>query len=376
MDDSPKVRHCTLGMSVRFPDLPWCGTAPRGFLATWQRLVGPCCVPIAPTAARPQAAGAAGRRVGRADLPRDAGPWHAGRTFRVSVRRLVGRQLVGRPTRAPAVADLRAFCDGACCVRLRELSRSRSAYWRGWRVVALDRTQFSLTNTPQITAAIAKVVAARSWPRGVREDLDRGAAGSRPAQSAGRGHRPPRRVGMDAGAACSRSCPSGPCCRGTGSLWRGGLVGPARAACARVGSRFCCARAAPPSPASSIACAMAPAWSGSHCAPAQPDPDTRVARGPRDSRARGRRGHRAHQTRLWTSLLDPHRAGARTRPGLCAALGTRAVFRELKPASGRASAPESHRRDGGARDRRPRPRQCGPRGRAPSRRPRRDLGCA
>jgi hypothetical protein len=32
----------------------------------------------------------------------------------------------------------------------------REAFWRGWRLVALDGTQFSLINTPQITATIAK----------------------------------------------------------------------------------------------------------------------------------------------------------------------------------------------------------------------------
>lgn len=32
----------------------------------------------------------------------------------------------------------------------------RDAFWRGWRLVALDGTQFSLINTPQITATIKK----------------------------------------------------------------------------------------------------------------------------------------------------------------------------------------------------------------------------
>jgi hypothetical protein len=32
----------------------------------------------------------------------------------------------------------------------------RDAFWRGWRLVALDGTQFSLTNTPQVTAAFTK----------------------------------------------------------------------------------------------------------------------------------------------------------------------------------------------------------------------------
>jgi hypothetical protein len=32
----------------------------------------------------------------------------------------------------------------------------REAFWRGWRLVALDGTQFSLPNTPQVTATLAK----------------------------------------------------------------------------------------------------------------------------------------------------------------------------------------------------------------------------
>lgn len=32
----------------------------------------------------------------------------------------------------------------------------RAAFWRGWRLVALDGTQFSLTNTPQVTATLKK----------------------------------------------------------------------------------------------------------------------------------------------------------------------------------------------------------------------------
>ncbi len=34
--------------------------------------------------------------------------------------------------------------------------RHRDAFWRGWRLVALDGTQFSLTNTPQILATLPK----------------------------------------------------------------------------------------------------------------------------------------------------------------------------------------------------------------------------
>lgn len=35
-------------------------------------------------------------------------------------------------------------------------SRHRDAFWQGWRLVALDGTQFSLTNTPQVLATFVK----------------------------------------------------------------------------------------------------------------------------------------------------------------------------------------------------------------------------
>jgi Transposase DDE domain len=41
-------------------------------------------------------------------------------------------------------------------LRPKATRRQRDAFWRGWRLVALDGTQFSLINTPQITATIEK----------------------------------------------------------------------------------------------------------------------------------------------------------------------------------------------------------------------------
>ena len=68
-----------------------------------------------------------------------------------------------------------ALCDSACSDRrtrlpwqvfadlmrralrpLASLRRHPDAFWRGWRLVALDGTQFSLTNTPQLKGAIKK----------------------------------------------------------------------------------------------------------------------------------------------------------------------------------------------------------------------------
>lgn len=41
-------------------------------------------------------------------------------------------------------------------LRPRATRRHNEAFWRGWRLVAIDGTQFSLTNTPQITATLDK----------------------------------------------------------------------------------------------------------------------------------------------------------------------------------------------------------------------------
>jgi len=39
--------------------------------------------------------------------------------------------------------------------------RQREAFWRGWRLTALDGTQYSVTNTPQVTATTTKAKARR-----------------------------------------------------------------------------------------------------------------------------------------------------------------------------------------------------------------------
>lgn len=77
-----------------------------------------------------------------------------------------------------------ALCDSACSDRrsrlpwqvfadllrrtLRPLANRRQhpdAFWRGWRLVALDGTQFSLTNTPQLKGAIKRGVIKKNKSR-------------------------------------------------------------------------------------------------------------------------------------------------------------------------------------------------------------------
>jgi Transposase DDE domain len=46
-------------------------------------------------------------------------------------------------------------------LRPRATRRQAEAFWRGWRLLALDGTQFSLTNTPQIKGALSKAKSRR-----------------------------------------------------------------------------------------------------------------------------------------------------------------------------------------------------------------------
>ncbi|HUL74694.1 MAG TPA: IS4 family transposase [Vicinamibacterales bacterium] len=128
--------------------------APAGFLEAWNRLVATW------------------------DLP--ALPRRRGRTPRVPVRDLLPAltfhvlsgagtlsehfsQLFDAPLADSSWADRRARLPWAIFAELMQhvlrpqaTRRQPDAFWRGWRVVALDGTQFSLTNTPQIVDTLPK----------------------------------------------------------------------------------------------------------------------------------------------------------------------------------------------------------------------------
>src|SRR5437867_3545030 len=125
-----------------------------GFLTAWERLLGPAALPTPP------------RRRGRKPrvpitdlLPAltfhvMSGPGTLGDHF---------FQLFGAPLADSSWSDRRArlpweiFADlMRRALRPQARRRDREAFWRGWRLVALDGTQFSLTNTPQIVATTTK----------------------------------------------------------------------------------------------------------------------------------------------------------------------------------------------------------------------------
>lgn len=129
--------------------------APTGFLDAWNRLVGD-----APLPARAERRGRPARVPLEQLLPtltfhvmQEAG------TLAEHLRALFATDLAesswsDRRTRWPweLFAELMRRALRPRAIR----RRHREAFWRTWRLVALDGTQFSLTNTPQITAVTAK----------------------------------------------------------------------------------------------------------------------------------------------------------------------------------------------------------------------------
>ena len=131
---------------------------PLGFLDAWQRALG-TWVPTLPTRrGRPP-------RVPLTEvLP--ALTYHVLRgpgTLAAHFAELFGEPFADsswsdRRTRLPweIFADLMRHA-----LRPQATRRHRDSFWRGWRLVALDGTQFSLTNTPQMARSLRKAITRR-----------------------------------------------------------------------------------------------------------------------------------------------------------------------------------------------------------------------
>lgn len=195
-------------------------------------------------------------------------------------------------------------------LRPRATRRQPEAFWRGWRVVALDGTQFSLTNTPQIVAATTKARTRRG--RAAFAKLTTAVlveVGLHNPLAAGIG-----RHGESEWALAQRllaQLPARALLLGDRLYGVAAFVGPARAACARVGSHFLlrAGRATKPRVIRRLA-------DGSRLIQialrARPRPHSILEwLEVREIRVRvGRQGHPSHEVRLWTSLLDPRTAPA------------------------------------------------------------------
>lgn len=312
-----------------------------GFLAAWRRLVGPGGVPRIPV-----------RRGRKPRVPLDdlvaALVFHVMQTAGTLAEHF--EDLFDAPLADSSWSDRRARVPWPIFTELMQrvlrpkaTRRQREAFWRGWRLVALDGTQFSVTNTPQVAGTLTKArtrrgraAFAKLWTSvllevGVHNPL--AAAIGRDGESEW-ALAPPLLMQLP-----RRALLLGDRLYGVGAF-----VVHARAACARVGSHFLlrASRSTKPQlrqrlPDGSRLVAIA------RRAPHSP---TRILEWleMREIRVRvGRAGHRTHEVRLWTSLLDP-----RTAPALeLAQLYTQRwehelYFRELKRQVRKTDVLQSH----------------------------------
>jgi hypothetical protein len=323
---------------------------PTGFLAAWERLLGPRGVPTIP------------RRRGRKPrvpvtqlLPaltfhvmQDAGTL-ADHLFQLFREPLADSSWSDRRLRLPweIFAELMRRA-----LRPRATARQhREAFWRGWRLVALDGTQFSLINTPQITAtlekartrrgraAFAKITTAVLLELGLHNPL---------AAAIGR-------KGESEWALAQRllaQLPKGALLLGDRLYGVAAFVVQARAACARVGSHFVLrpSRSVKPRLIKRLA-------DGSRLvrlAVRAPHNPTRIVDWleVREIRVQvGRTGHRSHELRLWTSLVTPAAAPALELARLYASRWEHELyFREVKRQLRKTALLQSHTVETGAQE--------------------------
>jgi len=302
---------------------------PSGFLAAWQRLVGPRGIPAMPPRR--------GRkpRVPLSDLL-------AALTFHVMQNAGTVAEhfshLFDAALADSSWADRRARIPWAIFAELlrrvlrpRATRRQPEAFWRGWRLVALDGTQFSLTNTPQITATTTKVRTRRGRAAfakiGTVVLLEVGLHNPLAAAIG--------RAGESEWALAQRllaQLPRRALLLGDRLYGVAAFAVHARDACARVGSHFLLRATRSTKPR--VIKRLRDGTRLVAIAVRAPRNPTRILEWleVREIRVRvGRPGHRAHDLRLWTSLVDPRTAPAIELAQLYAQRWEHELyFRELK----------------------------------------------
>jgi hypothetical protein len=229
-------------------------------------------------------------------------------------------------------------------LRPKATRHQKDAFWRGWRVVALDGTTFSLTNTPQISGTIAKARTRRG--RAAFAKLTTAvllALGRHNPLAAGIG-----RHGESEWALAQRllaQLPKRALLLGDRLDGVAAFLVPARAACARVGSHFLirASRVTKPRVRRRLRDGtriVAIAVRASRRNPTQIVDWLEV----REIRVRvGRAGYRPHDVRLWTSLLEVKTAPALELARLYAQRWEHELyFRELKRIVRKTDVLQSH----------------------------------
>jgi len=324
--------------------------SPAGFLGAWEHVVGPRGVPDVPP-----------RRGRKPRVPLTqllpALTWHVMQDSGTLAEHLF--QLFREPLADSSWSDRRLRLPWEIfaelmrrALRPRATARQhRDAFWRGWRLVALDGTQFSLINTPQITAtftkaatrrgraAFAKMTTAVLLEVGLHNPL---------AAAIGR-------HGESEWALAQRLLAQLP----KRALLLGdrlyGVVVFARAAqltCRRVGSQFLLRASRTVKPRMIKRLPDGTRLVGLPVRP--PHNHNRVIEWleVREIRVRvGRPGHRSHELRLWTSLVDPRAAPALELARVYASRWEHELyFREIKRQLRRTAVLQSHTVETGAQE--------------------------
>jgi IS4 transposase len=324
--------------------------SPTGFLGAWERVVGPRGVP--------QVARRRGRKP-RVPLTQllPALTWHVMQDTGTVAEHLF--QLFREPLADSSWSDRRLRLPWEIfaelmhrALRPRATARQHpDAFWRGWRLVALDGTQFSLINTPQITGRLAKATTRRG--RAAFAKLTTAVlleVGLHNPVAAAIG-----RDGESEWALAQRllaHLPARALVLGDRLYGVTAFAVQARAACARVGSHLLlrATRSATPRVIRRLG-------DGSRLirlAVRTPANHSRIIDWleVREIRVRvGRPGHRAHELRLWTTLTDPAVAPALELARVYASRWDHELyFRELKRQLRRTPLLQSHTVETGAQE--------------------------
>ena len=323
--------------------------SPTGFLDAWVNVVGPRGVPtLAPRRGRKP-------RVPLTQLL-PALTWHVMQDTGTLAEHLF--QLFREPLADSSWSDRRLRLPWEIfaelmrrALRPRATARQhREAFWRGWRLVALDGTQFSLINTLQITtalvkartrrgrAAFAKITSAVLLEIGLHNPL--AAAIGRRGQSE-----------WELARTLLAQLPKGALLLGDRYYGVAAFVREVQAICQRVGSHFVF-RARVDLHARRVK--RLRDGSALVRVPVRAHRSSRIIGwlDAREVRVRvGRTGHRSHELRLWTSLLDPTAAPALELARVYASRWEHELyFRELKRQLRRTAVLQSHTVETGAQE--------------------------
>ncbi|MCU0785273.1 MAG: IS4 family transposase [Verrucomicrobia bacterium] len=221
--------------------------------------------------------------------------------------------------------------------------RQPEAFWRGWRLLALDATQFSLTNTPQINRSVQKAKSRRGRAAFAKLTVDvLLEVGLHNPLAAALGRQGQSEWALARGLL--HQLPKGALLLADRLHGCAAFAAEALAACRRVGSHFLIR--ARSNIKATVVCRFKDGSRLVRLPVRQKGNPNHILQWieVREIRVRvGRKGHRSQELRLWTSLLDWRVAAARELAGLYAQRWEHELYyRELKRSLRKSEVLQSH----------------------------------